>query len=148
MMQHGRLSGQTHFSSQVFSSKNMSSDKDKKGLIKKNWASSSDASKKTRLFTDDEITLHVNKTTNETFFYYDKKIDLDIIERLEYDPEAFTVDVVRKDDQVWDLGVKVQYFIRPYLSKTDKVEFVRTYNRERIEAKFVPIVHKQKKSKH
>ena len=63
---------------------------------------------------------------------------------MEYDPKEHTVDVFLKNGQVFDLGVKIQWLIRPYFTKTDEVQIVRTKDGEAVDGTFVPLTHKGK----
>lgn len=61
---------------------------------------------------------------------------------MEYDPNDYTVDVFLKNGQVLDLGVKIQWLIRPYFSKATEIQIVQTKDGEAVNGTFVPITHK------
>jgi hypothetical protein len=67
-----------------------------------------------------------------------------LIERLEYDPQEKRVDVVMKDATHMDLGVKIQWLVRPYFTKAKEVSIVRTKDREPLDGTIVPLTHKNK----
>ncbi|MGQ0528135.1 MAG: hypothetical protein ACT4OY_08950 [Alphaproteobacteria bacterium] len=119
----------------------MSGDNDKS--MKKKWGKTGD---KPALFQPKEINLYADKQTLEAFIFHDKKIDYDTIERLEYDPDKFTVDVIMKNGAVWDLGVKLQWLIRPYFTKVAEVMVVQTKDGQSIDGRLIPFIHKEKKS--
>lgn len=103
-----------------------------------------EAKDKPSLFLPDEMDIYCNKITKETFIFHGKEVDYDALERLEYDPKKHVVDVYFKDGTILDLGVKIQWLIRPYFTKADEVQIVQTKDGEAINGTFVPITHKGK----
>lgn len=96
------------------------------------------------MFLPDEMDIYCNKITKETFIFHGKEIDYDALERLEYDPKKHVVDVFFKDGTIKDLGVKIQWLIRPYFTKAEEVQIVQTKDGEAINGTFLPITHKGK----
>ncbi len=96
------------------------------------------------LFLPDELDLFVNKVTLEAYIFHGKPVEQDI-ERLEYDPEDHSITVVKKDGKLMDLGVKVQWLVRPYFTKAKEISIVQTKDGEAIEGFIVPLVHKSAK---
>ncbi|HOO82266.1 MAG TPA: hypothetical protein PK513_07170 [Alphaproteobacteria bacterium] len=115
----------------------------KKDSIKKAFTPG-EAKDKPSLFLPDEMDIYCNKITKETFIFHGKAIDYDALERMEYDPKTHEVDVFLKDGSVLDLGVKIQWLIRPYFTKAEEVQIVQTKDGEAIDGTFVPITHKGK----
>lgn len=99
----------------------------------------------TPLFTKDELDIYVNKITQETFIFHGKDVDYSVIDRLEYNPINYAIYVVLKDGTRQDLGVKIQWLVRPYFSKAKEINIVQTKNGESINGVIVPLVHKLKK---
>ena len=97
---------------------------------------------KPALFTSEEMDIYCNKVTLETQVFHGKEVDYEPIAYLEYDPKEKTVDVVMKDNTRMDLGVKIQWLVRPYFSKAKEVSIVRTKDREPIDGTLVPLIHK------
>lgn len=97
---------------------------------------------KRALFTEEEMDIYCNKINKETYIFHSKEVDYKALKEMIYDPEEFTVDVVLKDGSVIDLGVKIKWLIRPYFSKAEEVQIVRTKNGEAIDGHFVPLRHK------
>lgn len=93
------------------------------------------------LFQPEELDLFANKVTLEAYIFHGKPVEQDI-ERLEYDPEDHSITVVKKDGTLMDLGVKVQWLVRPYFTKAKEVSIVQTKDGEGIEGFIVPLVHK------
>jgi hypothetical protein len=120
----------------------MATDDQKKGFMKRNWSKGGD---KPALFQPKEIDLFVDKTTLEAFIFHGKQIDYDNIERLEYNPEDYTVEVIMKDGTLYDLGVKIQWLLRPYFTKAREVMIVQTKDGKSIDGRLVPFIHKEKK---
>ncbi|MCC6598394.1 MAG: hypothetical protein IT559_06360 [Alphaproteobacteria bacterium] len=96
------------------------------------------------LFLPDEMDIYCNKVTRETFIFHSKKIDYESLARLEYDPDDYSVEVFKKDGTSLDLGVKIQWLIRPYFSKAEEVQIVQTKDGEAVDGTFLPLTHKIK----
>ena len=96
------------------------------------------------LFMPDEMDIYCNKITKEAFIFHGKTLDYDTLERMEYDHKTYEVDVFLKDGTVLDLGVKIQWLIRPYFSKAEEVQIVRTKDGEAVDGTFIPLSHKSK----
>jgi hypothetical protein len=120
--------------------------KTKKGSIKSAFtpgkSGGGSAGGKPVLFMPDEMDIYCNKVTKETFIFHGKTIDYESLERLEYDPKTYTVDVFKKDGSVMDLGVKIQWLIRPYFTKAQEIQIVQTKDGKSINGTFLPITHK------
>lgn len=95
------------------------------------------------LFAPGEMDIYVNKITLEAYIFHGKPVAQDI-ERLEYDPDDHTVTVVKKDGTLMDLGVKIQWLIRPYFTRAQQVGIVRTRDGETVDGFYVPMIHKRK----
>ena len=93
------------------------------------------------LFKPDELDIYCNKVTLDAYIFHGKIIDYESIDRLEYDHKAHTVDVVLKNGDRLDLGVKIQWLVRPYFSKAHDINIVRTQNGESVDGVIVPLVH-------
>ena len=100
------------------------------------------ASDKPALFTSEEMDIYCNKVTLETYIFHGKDVDYDPIHYLEYDPKEKRVDIVMKDSTRLDLGVKIQWLVRPYFTKAKEVSIVQTKDREPIDGTIVPLIHK------
>ena len=103
-----------------------------------------EAKGKPSLFLPDEMDIYCNKITKETFIFHGKAVDYDMLERMEYDPGDYSVDVLLKDGRVLDLGVRIQWLIRPYFTKAEEIQIVQTKDGEAVNGTFVPITHKSK----
>ena len=99
---------------------------------------------KPSLFLPEEMDIYCNKMTKESFIFHGKTIDYDNLERMEYDPSDYSVDVFLKDGKVLDLGVKIQWLVRPYFTKAQEIQIVQTKDGEAINGTFIPITHKGK----
>jgi len=97
---------------------------------------------KPALFTADEMDIYCNKVTLETYIFHGKDVEYDPIAYLEYDPKEKRVDVVMKDNTRMDLGVQIQWLVRPYFTKAKEVSIVQTKDREPIDGSIVPLIHK------
>lgn len=100
------------------------------------------AKEKPSLFMPDEMDIYCNKVTKEAFIFHGKTIDYATLDHMEYDHKTYQVDVFMKDGSVLDLGVKIQWLIRPYFSKAEEVQIVRTKDGEAVDGTFIPLIHK------
>jgi hypothetical protein len=96
------------------------------------------------LFAPGEMDIYVNKITLEAYIFHGKPVEQNI-ERLEYDPDDHMVTVVKKDGTIMDLGVKIQWLVRPYFTRAQQVGIVRTKDGETVDGFYVPMIHKRKK---
>jgi len=69
-------------------------------------------------------------------------VDYDSLDHMEYDPKDCSVEVHLKNGMIYDLGVKIQWLLRPYLSKAEEVQIVQTKDGEAINGTFIPLIHK------
>ncbi len=54
------------------------------------------------------------------------------IDHLEYDPETCRITVITNDSQRLDLGVRIQWLVRPHIAKEQDLFIIRTENGESI----------------
>ncbi len=130
----------------VLASLSMSSDdKSNKSSIRKAWDPNAPSGGKAALFTPEEMDIYCNKLTREVFIFHGKTVDYDRMDYLEYDPKDYSVDVVMKDGGRMDLGVKIQWLVRPYFTKAPEIMVVQTKDGESINGTSLPLKHKEKK---
>jgi hypothetical protein len=123
----------------------MSEDNNNFSSMKSEWnPGSRTAGEKPAFFTPDELDIYCNKVTNDTYIFHGKDIDYSAIDHIEYFAKDYSVDVVMKDGRVYDLGVKIQWLVRPYFSKAHQVHIVKTVNNKSVDGTVVPLIHKQK----
>lgn len=123
-----------------------SEDTGKKGSIKKDWdPKGKSGSSKPALFLPEEMDIYCNKVTREVFIFHGKVIDYESLDYLEYNPADYSVDVVLKDGKRIDLGVKIQWLVRPYFTKAQEIMIVQTKDGESVNGTSVLIKHKEKK---
>lgn len=101
-----------------------------------------ETSGKPSLFLPDEMDIYCNKVTKEAFIFHGKDVDYESLERMEYHPDDYSVDVFLKDGSVLDLGVKIQWLIRPYFTKANEIQIVQTKDGQAINGTFLPLIHK------
>ncbi len=94
------------------------------------------------LFKSDEMDIYCNKITKEAFIFHAKDIDYASLERMEYNDKDYSVTVFKKDGTSVDLGVKIQWLIRPYFTKATEVQIVQTKDGNAINGTFLPLTHK------
>jgi hypothetical protein len=94
---------------------------------------------KGRLFSPDEMDIYINKGTKETFIFHGKKVDYAALDYLLYVPEDHSVLVFLKNKTCLDLGVKIQWLVRPYFLEADNVSIVRTADGKSIDGTRIPL---------
>jgi hypothetical protein len=117
-------------------------DNDDKESILNEWATGAPPGGKPILFKPEEMDIFCNKVTLDAYIFHGKTVDYESIDHLEYDPKNFTVDVVLKNGSVMDLGVKIQWLVRPYFTKAGHIHIIQTKDGESINGTMVPLVHK------
>lgn len=90
------------------------------------------------LFKYEDMDLYINKITLEAYIFHGKKIDYNF-EKLIYDPEDYSVIVVYQDGTRKDLGVRINYQVRPYWEQLADIGIVRTVKGESVDGVMVPI---------
>lgn len=85
-----------------------------------------------------------NKITKETFIFHGKDVDYESLERAEYNPKDYSVEIFKKDGTSVDLGVKIQWLLRPYFTKSNEIQIIQTKDREAVNGTFIPLTHKGK----
>ena len=117
-----------------------------KDALKKEFAPGQSGEPVDVLFTPEEMDIYVNKISLESYIFHGKAVDYDSLDHLEYDPKDNTVDVVRKDGTRLDLGVKIQWLVRPYFIKSKEIQIIQTKNGKTVNGVSIPLIHKEKKS--
>lgn len=123
------------------------SDQPPKDSLKKDWKPGASGRASGVLFLPDELDIFTNKASGDVYIFHGKPVDYDALERLEYDPKDHTVDVVMKDGSRIDLGVKIQWLIRPYFARADSIKVVQTKDGESLDGVALALVHKEKNDK-
>lgn len=90
------------------------------------------------LFGEDDIDIYVNKGTGEASIFHCPTLE-DKISRLEYHNEIDRVGVILVDGRCLDLGVKIQWLIRPLFRQAQSVFIVQTKDGEAITGIKVPM---------
>ncbi len=128
----------------------MSSEDNNKNSIKKNWNPGGGAPKggdRPVMFTPDEVDLYVNKVTLESYIFHTKKVDYEAMDHLEYDAKDYSVTFVMKDGSRLDLGVKLQWLVRPWFTKSAEIMVVQTKDGKSLDGTMLKLVHKEKEKK-
>ncbi len=129
------------------SSDDENNDESDKSSLKKEFGSGQGSQAETLgvLFTPDEMDIYVNKVTLDAYIFHGKKIEYEILDYLEYNPADHSVLVHKKDKTSIPLGVKIQWLVRPYFTKSKEVSIVQTKDGQSIDGTVVPLVHKGQK---
>jgi hypothetical protein len=86
-----------------------------------------------RLFHPDQMDIYCNKRTREVFVFHGIEVNYADIERLEYHYTEHWVAVILHGGQRLDLGVRIQWLIRPHWERTAEVMIVRTREGESVD---------------
>lgn len=114
--------------------------------LSQSWSSETSARIKTPLFLPEELDIFTNKATYEAFIFHGKEIKYDLLDHLEYNAQDYSVTVHYKDGRTQDLGVKIQWLVRPYLKHSTEINIVRTRDKRSIDGTVVPLVHTHPKA--
>lgn len=93
-----------------------------------------------RFFMPNELDIYVNKVTKQSMIFHGKYVDYESIEYLKYHYNLHYVIVFFKDGSKKDLGVKIQWLVRPYFEEAEEVEIIRTENGNSIDGTVVPLM--------
>jgi hypothetical protein len=98
---------------------------EEKSSVTKEWGSSM---KKTKaLFKPDEFDIFCDKDSGLTYIFHIPELGC-TIDFMEYDPETQHVTVFTTDGQKMDLGMRIQWLIRPYFARAQEIFVIRTEN--------------------
>lgn len=98
------------------------------------------------LFLPSELDLYMNRIRLDAYVFFNKDIDLSI-DYVRFDHGDASVLVHYLDGTILDLGVKVQWLIRPHLMRATDISFVQTKNGQTTgKGILVPIKHVNKKT--
>lgn len=92
------------------------------------------------LFEPEELDIYVNKATKECFIFYGKEIPLSF-KHIEYHHQEKRIAVVYQDGSILDLGVGIQWLIRPHIARAQEISVVQTKDGEAIKGHMVPLKH-------
>lgn len=109
--------------------------------MKKDWGKPGGG--KPALFDPDKMDIYCNKVTREVFIFHLQPVDYEAIDFLEYNPKDYSVDVVLKSGGRLDLGVKIQWLVRPWFTKAEEIMIVQTKDGQSINGASFPIRHKE-----
>ncbi len=88
---------------------------------------------RTRLFANpDDFDILCDREGGTNYIFHGSELNCNI-DYLEYDPEIQRINVYTKGGQVFDLGAKIQWLVRPYLAKDQYLFIIRTKDGESID---------------
>lgn len=94
-------------------------------------------------FKPSEFDLFANKDTGEIYVFHGPELPR-LIERMELKDEDSRINVYTQDGGKYDLGMKVQWLLRPYFKRADKVYVVQTRDGEALEGYEIPMSLRKK----
>ncbi len=127
-----------------------SDDKSDKGFFKRKWNPGGGAAAppvKPALFKPEEMDIYCDRQVGSVYIFHLNKVEYETLDYLEYNPKDYSVDVVLKDGGRMDLGVKIQWLVRPYFTKAPEILVVQTKDRVSIDGVTLRLVHKPKEEK-
>lgn len=102
----------------------------------KEWGSSL---KKTKaLFKPEDFDIFCDKHTGMTYIFHGPELGC-TIDFMEYNPDNQRVTVFTKDGQKLDLGVRIQWLIRPYFAKAQMLYIIRTKDGQPLDGVEIPL---------
>ncbi len=110
--------------------------------LSENWQSGGAGTIKKPLFKPEELDIYTNKLTHEAFIFHAIKINYDQLDHMEYDATDYSMTVCYKDGRTQDLGVKIQWLIRPYIKHANEINIVRTKDQVAVDGIIIPLVHR------
>ena len=114
---------------------------EQKQSFTKEWGSSL---KKTKtLFKPEDFDIFCDKESGLTYIFHGPDLNC-TIDFMEYDPEIQRVTVFTKDGQKMDLGVRIQWLIRPYFARPQDLYVIQTKDGKALEGVEVELRIKQK----
>ena len=116
---------------------------DKEGL-KGDWKSGSPPATGKFFQNTTDFDLYANKITGESYIFHGPPLPHSI-ERLEYDDRDKRIYVITKDGEILDLGVKLQWLIRPYFKREQDILVVQTKDGNSIDGVEVPLTVRETK---
>lgn len=109
--------------------------------IGKDWGLS--LSNRKRLFKDPkDFDIYCDREAGQNYIFHTGELNC-TIDHLEYDPENQRITVHTNDGQKLDLGVRIQWLVRPYIAKEQDIFIVRTENGQMVEGIEVRLKVKQ-----
>lgn len=106
-----------------------------------NWQEGSGTHLKKPLFKPEELDIYSNKLTYESFIFHAKKIKYDELDHIVYNADDYSMTVCYKDGRTQDLGVKIQWLLRPYIKHAQEISIVRTKDKVAVDGVIIPLVH-------
>jgi len=96
------------------------------------WGSGQ-GSGRTKLFeSPDDFDIYCDHKSGQNYIFHGPELGC-TIDHLEYDPDTCHITVVTNDSQRIDLGVRIQWLVRPYIAKEQDLYIIRTENGKSID---------------
>jgi hypothetical protein len=88
---------------------------------------------RTKLFeSTDDFDIYCDRKNGINYIFHGPELGC-TIDHLEYDPDTCHITVITNDRQRLDLGVRIQWLVRPYIAKEQNLFIIRTQNGETID---------------
>ncbi len=88
---------------------------------------------RTKLFeSPDDFDIYCDRENGVNYIFHAPELGC-TIDHLEYDPDTCRITVVTNDSQRLDLGVRIQWLVRPYIAKEQNLFIIRTEDGESID---------------
>ncbi len=113
--------------------------------IKEQWGGGA-GENEAPFFLPEELDIYVNKVTMDAYVFHGKKVDYTHIDHVIYYADDYSVYIIYKDGHAQNLGVKIQWMIRPYFAQAQEISIVQTRDGDSIDGIIVPLKHEDKKN--
>ncbi len=98
----------------------------------KDWGDGSGAGRKKLFPNPDDLDIYCDRERGINYIFHGPELNC-TIDHLEYDHETQRITVHTNDRQQLDLGVKIQWLVRPYIAREQNLFIIRTENGETID---------------
>ncbi len=143
--------GFNNFSNLPFLADLLMSDEEKEEIVTtsksppsmgKDWGDGK-GSGRTKLFEHpDDLDIYCDRERGVNYIFHGPELNC-TIDHLEYDHETQRITVFTNDNQKLDLGVKIQWLVRPYIAREQNIFIIRTENGKTIDGIEVPLLIKE-----
>lgn len=104
------------------------------------WNTENSSHIKRPFFLPEELDIYTNKLTNEAYIFHGKIIDYTTLSHMVYNDATYTVTIFFKNGQTQDLGVTIQWLLRPYMKQANEIQIVRTDNKASVDGVILPLI--------
>ena len=121
---------------------NMNGDANAPKSMGDDWGSGQGSGRKKLFNNPDDLDIYCDRERGQNYIFHGPELGC-TIDHLEYDPETYRITVVTNDRQRLDLGVRIQWLVRPYIAKEQDLYIIRTEDGQAIDGVEVHLTIKE-----